>query len=394
LKLAKWVLLLPFAPFLACSAGTGSATSDGTGVGNGDPNGTGSGGDSNVIGGMPSGNTGNVGTVDPNNPNACQGESSQAEKTRGGKADIIWIIDNSGSMFTESVGIQNNMNNFSSFILSTGIDVHVAIISVGPPLFGLAPPYGVSIPAPLGSGQAYPNDSNPPVFMHVQPTGGDAIAGVQSHDLLFQLEDTFPTWQSMLRPDSTKTIVIVTDDENNPAPTGPDFKTFFDQKFTGSTWRFSGIFCQGPTATAAGSNCSGDGQTYFALVNQTQGIWADLSSNSPDWNAIFKQLADAVVADAKPVDCTWTIPPAPNGKTLDPNKVNVSFTPSSGQTQSVYGVGTKDACTDKYLGWYFDDPSNPKQIISCPQSCTVLQSDDQARIDVKFGCVTESAPIM
>jgi hypothetical protein len=395
----RWLCAVTSVMLAACSAGAGS----GLGT-NGDPshgNGggrNGNGGDPNIIGGGSGGLLGNGSTPgvggDPSGggsggaPTGC-GETSKAERTSG-KADIVWIIDNSGSMATEAAGVQNNLNNFSSFITGTGIDVHVAVISSGPS--PVLYPFGVSIDAPLGSGQPFPNDSNPPVFTHVTPTGFDAIGGVASHDLLFQLQDTYPTWQSMLRPDSTKTLVIVTDDENNPAPTGPDFKTFMDGKL-GSGWRFSGVFCWYNGGVKPG-NCSGDGQTYKALVDQTGGIWSDLGNPNPDWNGIFQQLADAVVKDAKPVPCSWNIPPTPAGMSFNPNMVNVKFTPSNGAPQDVYGVGDESKCSDKYLGWHFDDANNPRQIISCQQSCNTMQSDIGARVDVSFGCSTVPPPIM
>ena len=374
-----------------CSAGSGSSFGPQGGSG---ARAGGNGGDTSIIGGG-GGDTGFIGgggTSGAGNSSsgggggdtaAGCGEASKAEKTKG-QADIIWIVDASGSMFTEIAGVQDNLNKFASFIVGTGIDVHVVLIGSGL--------VGPSIPAPLGSGQANPNDSNPPIYTHVPPTGADAFIGVQSHDLLFQLQDTYPTWQQALRPNSTRTIVIVTDDENNPAPTGPDFKTFMDGKL-GTGWRFSGIFCWYNGGTQPG-NCSGDGQTYKALVDQTGGIWADLGNPTPDWNGIFQQLADAVVADAKPVPCSWMIPPPPAGMTFSPTKVNVQFTPTNGAPQTVNGDGDESKCSDKFLGWHFDDPANPKQIISCPQSCTTMQADTGAQVNVSFGCTTEPPPIM
>ena len=43
-------------------------------------------------------------------------------------------------------------------------------------------------------------------------------------------------------------------------------------------------------------------------------------------------------------------------------------------------------------GWYFDDNQNPTAIILCPQTCSAVQSDAQAQIDVSFGCESVFKP--
>jgi hypothetical protein len=318
----------------------------------------------------------------PDTPDAaCKAVTQKAEKALGGKADIIWVLDNSGSMATEAAGIQNNMNVFSSFITGTGIDVHVVAVSSGPGILPFVPPYGLCIAPPLGSGQPCPNDTNPPLYTHV-------VQEVDSHNALQQLMGTYPQWQGVIRPDSTKTFVVVSDDEANPAPTSAEFTTFFNQQFQGSKWRFSGVFCQ----TTGPANCAGAGVTYTALVSQTGGVWADMSN--PDWTVVFKQLADAVVADARPVDCVWSVPPPPDGQKLDPDKVNVRFTPSSGTPETLYALDDKSACTDNLGGWYFDNRSAPTQVLACPSSCTRMQADQNAKVDVLFGCARTPPPLM
>jgi hypothetical protein len=114
---------------------------------------------------------------------------------------------------------------------------------------------------------------------------------------------------------------------------------------------------------------------------------------STDWGAVFQQLADAVVADAKPVECQWVIPPPPTGEKLDPTKVNVRFTPSNGPAETVYGVDSMAACSDQFKGWYYDDPTTPTRLVACPATCPLLQADDGATVAVAFGCASEKPPL-
>jgi hypothetical protein len=369
---------------LSCSASTGAGSEASGGFG-GLPPGSGAVPGTGGVGGVPSaggvtstgGDTGfgafggsRGGAGGPQSPDAaCEAVSQQAETVVGGKADIIWAIDGSLSMLTETQGVQSNMNTFSDYITKTGIDVHVVLVASGGNLLN----FGMCIAPPLGSGQACPNDTNPPRYTHI-------LQDVGSWDSLTQIINTYPQWQSVIRPDSTKTFVVVTDDEVNTT-NAADFTNSWNTTWPGQKWRFSGIYCMGPSA-----NCSGIGTTYDQLTKQTGGIWVDMGNPTPDWNAVFKQLGDAILADAKPVDCEWKIPPPPDGKTFDKNQVNVRFTPTSGAAEDLVPMNLPTDCTDATGGWYYDNNDAPANVLSCPSTCTRMRADTKARVEVLFGC--------
>jgi hypothetical protein len=317
-------------------------------------------------------------------------------------------------MLGEAIAVQSNMNTFSQLISDSQIDAHVIVISSGPPTpVGCSTPNdptlcaietlvtgigsfigsnGVCIDPPLGLQGACPDndDTNPANgYWHV-------FQEVGSTNALSIIQSTFPQWQANLRPDAAKTFVVVTDDDNNPPPNEAEFTTWVNgqPEFASALWRFSGVFC-----ATDGGNCSAAGTTYNNLVTQTGGIAGNLSNFSDqtidaEFATVFDSLAEAVIADAVPVECEWVIPPPPDGETLDKNKVNVKFTDSAGTTQTIYGVGS-DECppASDFLAWYYDDPINPQRVIACADTCPVLQADDNARIDVQFGCATEPPPI-
>ncbi|MBM4364374.1 MAG: hypothetical protein FJ104_16975, partial [Deltaproteobacteria bacterium] len=228
-------------------------------------------------------------------------------------------------------------------------------------------------------------DSNPPPagnYLHV-------IQEVDSHNALQQLMGTYPQWQGMLRADATKTFVVVTDDEGNPVPTVDEFAAFFDQAFAGSLWRFSGIYCV--PGGIGGLNCSGTGAVYDTLVRRTGGVASDMSQ--PDWGTVFQQLGDAVIADARPVDCEWIIPPAPEGQAFAKDAVNVQFTGTAGLQKLYFAPGGAAGCSDQFLGWHYDNDQAPTKVVACPGTCPVLQADLSAKVEVLFGCPTEEPPI-
>ena len=399
----------------ACAASSGTADAVPEGLISGTGATPGAGGASTVP--PPSGTSGAAGTfiLPPPRPvgggldAACQAVVQQAEKIAGGKADIIFVLDNSGSMTEEAIAVQNNMNTFSNQITASGIDAHVVVISSGPPggqaatctnpldlacwaalISAWGGSNGVCVEPPLGKQGACPagDDTNLPNYMHWRQEVG-------SNDALAIIQSTFGNWQAMLRPDAAKTFVVVTDDENNPAPTGPEFASWVNSQpvFQSAVWRFSGVYC-----VTDGANCAARGPTYDALVAQTGGIAGDMASFASgqvdaQFKTVFDTLARAIVQDAVPVDCEWLIPPPPDGEALDPNAVNVHFTGSSGQTQVIYGVNTPAECTDQYGGWYYDDAAHPTRVVACPQSCQAMQADLNARVEVLFGCAREIVPV-
>ena len=86
----------------------------------------------------------------------------------------------------------------------------------------------------------------------------------------------------------------------------------------------------------------------------------------------------------KQVPCAFELPPAPDGQKLDYDKVNVLYTPGSGAQQALgYEVGCPGG-----TGWYYDDVANPTHVELCPATCSTVQQDKGARVDILLGCQT------
>ena len=100
----------------------------------------------------------------------------------------------------------------------------------------------------------------------------------------------------------------------------------------------------------------------------------------------------------KPLDCQWTIPPAPPGQTLNPNEVNLTL--SSNGTTSTFGhlspaagaaaVNPAVDCNSVTgNAWYYSPTeANPTEIFVCPQTCTTLKADTGGIVNIQFGCQT------
>jgi len=124
----------------------------------------------------------------------------------------------------------------------------------------------------------------------------------------------------------------------------------------------------------AKAGCSNDGPSYCHL---------DMTSAADFGAALSAGLADVA---GQIGTCEFTVPPAPAGKTLDPNLVNVIYTHADGSESSI----PQDAKGDCASGWVYDNVQNPTKITLCGSDCDAVKADGGAKIDVIFGCTTET----
>jgi hypothetical protein len=329
---------------------------------------------------------------------SCAALSERAENERR-PADIIFAVDNSGSMDEEVGFVREQLNAFSQHIIHAGVDARVILISaaLAP---GMAMPSiwddddqdnGICIAAPLGSGTC-PDDSNLPGYLHVPEEVG-------SHDALAMFIETYPRWQAQLRPNASKTFVVVTDDdaedrdddndEGGSAAAPGDMAAWFREQVAAlpggqfPSFAFSGIYCfsECPDAAAVGT-------VYEELVALTSGVKGDLCEQN--FAPVFDALAKAVISTSG-LECSWSIPAAPSGETFDRDRVNVQYSVAGAAAQPLLQVADAAACGTR-SGWHYDDASNPQRIVACSNTCADLQQDPAAQVDVLFGCSTQLAP--
>ncbi|MEZ4373372.1 MAG: vWA domain-containing protein [Polyangiaceae bacterium] len=87
------------------------------------------------------------------------------------------------------------------------------------------------------------------------------------------------------------------------------------------------------------------------------------------------------------IGCTFNMPTPASG-ILDPNAVDVIYTPGSGSSQTLTRVTDQSQCgTAPGQGWYYDNNTTPTQIILCDDVCTTIQADQSAKIDVEIRCL-------
>ena len=325
--------------------------------------------------------------------------------------DIIWIVDNSASMQPAVAEVQAGLNAFANLIGAKGIDYKVVMLSKR----GTQPSgskYPICIPPPL----AGPDCGNGPRFFH-------ASLDVRSTQPLEQFLGTLDQtpgytatdergsepWSQELRPNATKTIVVVTDDNSRFSATS--FETFPGGKNPSNSttlppgvldpsrgdqfkgYVFSGIYGWGSATVPAlrctypdGSEPAASGEVYTELVTKTGGVRAKICDGAAAWGPFFDGVAKAVETTSR-IACELAIP-QPDGGALDPNAVNVRVTDGTSPAVVVPRVANEAACGSA-AGWYYDDPTTPTKVILCSASCDAAQSKGGAtppKIEVLFGC--------
>jgi hypothetical protein len=297
--------------------------------------------------------------------------SFTASATIGKKpADIIFVVDNSPSMVEEADAVQARLNDFSEQIVDAGIDMRVLLLTAYPnPNVAPSIDTGICVEPPLGGGGCPSDDDNQPLFAHLHENIGSSHA-------LQKIIDTQGVWAPMMRADSAKHIIVVSDDDSYLTADG------FDAQFRAFDPSYEGYALHGIVSL---SNCAASdtiGAEYIALAELTGGVLGDLCDQ--EFQPLFDTLTTAVLEGTN-LACDWEMPVAPEGNEIDPESVEVLLE-VDGAPLGPDHVVSADACAGVDHGWYYDDAEAPTRIVACPQTCTALQEASDATLDIEVGC--------
>ncbi len=339
-----------------------------------------------------------AGFVDATPFDGCVSVSETATAGRG-PADVIFVIDNTPSMEDEIAEVRANMNAFSQLVEDEGLDLHIVLIACQHDDCGIHDEWhGICIEAPVGAANGCPaggpyDDSNPPTYLHVSEP-------VPSTGGLAKLLSTYPEWSSMIRDNSAKHVVVVSDDNDDTAAQDfIDALVALDSRFLG--FQAHGIFSylskEAGCAISTTDPCcifsapDGEGVVYKELVALTGGLSGDMCLQ--DFDPVFAELGGAVIASAT-LSCEWEIPPPPEGEDLNPNMVNVEYIDSNSQSVFIGRVMSLADCSTVAQGWYYDDNTTPTQVLVCPQTCEWIQGEEGSQLTIHFGCDQLIAPVL
>jgi hypothetical protein len=337
---------------------------------------------------------------------ACAQVSAQAMLTKK-PVDIIFVIDNSGSMTDEIAAVESNVNtNFASIIGSSGLDYRVIMVSH----FGLNSLQRICIQPPLGGNAAATCSGSTPTntanFFHYD-------YDIQSTDSLQKLLNTYNLadshglapmgWSQWLRMDSVKMFIEITDDQSDLTAASFDSQILAKSPAqfgtaTNRNYIFHSIIglhenspatkAWLPTDPKQATKCTpvggadgavNAGPQYQDLSILTGGLRFPICQKA-SFNDVFQQVAMGVIGGAQ-VPCQFKVPDPPSGATVNLDTVVVAYTPSGGGApQGFTQVANEAACTSSQF--YIDGD----QIHLCPATCTAVKADAMAKLDITFDC--------
>jgi len=94
----------------------------------------------------------------------------------------------------------------------------------------------------------------------------------------------------------------------------------------------------------------------------------------------------ATIRATSALDCTYSVPTPPAGQTLEPGKVNITYTDSAGKVTTVLQDPAGTSC-DAGSGWQYS--ADGKQINLCGKACNDVKADKGGKLQVLFGCATQ-----
>jgi hypothetical protein len=107
---------------------------------------------------------------------------------------------------------------------------------------------------------------------------------------------------------------------------------------------------------------------------------------------VVQQFAAALQAiQGQALGCSYQVPTATGGATVDFQKVNVRVTLTGGAPAQLAYVEPASACTAAG-GWYYDDPAAPGSILLCPATCDDVTGDSKAQVEILLGCQRTTEP--
>ncbi|MGI5862952.1 MAG: MopE-related protein, partial [Myxococcales bacterium] len=357
------------------------------------------------------------GAEDENVTVYTQDGSSQTVEPVYRPVDVIFVVDNSGSMTDEIVAVENNINNsFAAIMDQSGLDYRVIMLSKHG---RAAQDQSICISAPLGASNNKCNSScptNASRFFHYSIEIG-------SYDSLFQVLDTYAKtdscnrapggWRNWLRPGAARVFIEITDDgPRTGAPNGRNSMTadyFESQLFQLNPKAFGSSAATRDYVfhTIAGleentpplapwlpadplvynrchnKNAMQNGLEYQKLSQRSGGLRYPICRHQ-SFDAVFEQVALGIIEGTR-MSCEFSVPSVPADSSLD--NTLIDMVPSNGGARvSLAHVANLAACTDN--AFYVENGI----IKLCPGACEIWQEDREAKVEVIFTCERQIAP--
>jgi len=337
----------------------------------------------------PTGSAGGAGVVSGGSFDSCAGEEAGTELS---PAVLELLVDTSLSMDERAPGSRNSKWVDTRSVLLSGIDQMPATTAMGVVFYpdeevGAATCFDRQADVAVGllqSSGSMQRSTIGSAFARESPRGSTPTHDAYRYALDELSKVTLPGDKYLvLITDGTPTYALgcqgsgTPQDPADPTPLIPEaasalgrgMKTFVIGS-PGSEDARTSLSQMAQAGGTARPGCSHDGKPYYCHFDMTQEM--DFAKALRDAFASISGLA---------LSCAYDIPEPPNNGTLDPNKVNVYFTPTGGMRE-IIGQSPAGACKE---GWQYSPDQT--QLRLCGDTCDRIRSAS-GQLSLEFGCET------
>lgn len=261
--------------------------------------------------------------------------------------DILFVVDNSGSMQQEQQNLATNFGQFIQFTTSLDIDYHIGVITTDTSENG-----AFVAPFIANSGPATTPDPTTAFVqaVNVGTSGSATEKGLETAVLALSEPAISTTNAGFLRDHALLSVIYVTDEDDH---SDGDVGDWVDRLLEVKGYDANAVLASA-IAGDVPAGCSGDGgsaqagKRYYDVVAGLGGVYASICT--PDWAVTMEQLGTGTFAaltrfelSRRPDTATLTVTvdgqPVPedelNGWTFDPASNSVTFhgtsVPESGE---------------------------------------------------------------
>ncbi len=365
------------------SGGSGASSSGGSGASSSGGSGASGSGGSGASGSQDSGIPDVVFNYDgPADDGGFNTDASCAEVTAKAEPlplDLYVVLDRSGSMVLSSPQrwppVKSALTQFFESPTAAGIGAALTLFahptknecsstSYATPLVAMAPLPGSA------TGQALSLVNMMNAHTPVSGVGTPTVEAMQG-------ASTYAKSYKNSHPTHTVAIVLATDGiPGDPGCTesAAAVKSVVSSTYTGTPSIKTYVIGIDPDTTMKANLNS------WAAASGTTAFDVATSGGSSQFLQAMKNIQSSALG------CKYNMPTTDAG-IIDPNKVNVEYTPGGTKTaQSLPKVSGAGACGNS-AGWYYDNNQTPTTITLCKASCDTVQADSGAKVAVNLGCL-------
>ncbi len=126
------------------------------------------------------------------------------------------------------------------------------------------------------------------------------------------------------------------------------------------------------------------GQSVLESIANAGGTKAPIIIKSGDIGQEFTHALGSIRGAS--LGCEYHVPTS-HTRTVDPDFVKVQYTSGNSPSRDIPRHSTAAECGSSD-GWYYDDNKAPQRVRMCPFTCSGIQGDSTARVDIMLGCTS------